>query len=55
MDDAHFGTLISKLAERKIVPENKVTISLLFSNGKNSDQLKSISETKNRGSQFLGS
>ena len=60
MDDSHFGTLISKLAERKIVPESKVTIPLLFSDGKNSDhqnsdQLKSISETKNCGSQFLGS
>ena len=54
MDDAHFGTLISKLAERKIVPENKITIPLLFSDGKNSDQLRTISEVKNRGSQFLG-
>ena len=51
----HFGTLISKLAERKTVPEDKDTIPLLFSDGKNSDQLKSISEVQNRGSQFLGS
>ena len=55
MDDAHFGTLISKLAERKLVPENKVTIPLLFSDGKNSDQLRTISELKNSGSQLLGS
>ena len=55
MDDAHFGTLISKIAKNKIVHQNKVTIPLLFSDGKNSDQLKSISETKKRGSQFLGS
>ena len=55
MDDANFGTLISKLAERKIVPENKVTIPLLFSDGKNSDQLRTISELRNCGSQLLGS
>ena len=55
MDDAHFGTLISKLAKNKIMPENKATAPLLFSDGKTNDQLRAISETKNRGSQFLGS
>ena len=55
MDDSHFGTLISKLAENKIISENQVTIPLLFSDGKNSDQLRTISEVKNRGSQLLGS
>ena len=55
MDDAHFGTLISKLSERKIVPQNKDTIPLLFSDGENSDQLRTIYEVKNRVSQFLGS
>ena len=55
MDDSHFGTLISKLAENKIISENQVTIPLLFSDGKNNDHLRTISEAKNRGSQFLGS
>ena len=55
MDDAHFGTLISNLTKNRITSKNQVTISLLFSDGKNSDQLRTISELRNCGSQLLGS